>query len=473
MKYIKRLAACLILAAVLAAGGITANATSGTPEEVSDACYGVVRILGVGPDGVWTGSGFGVGKEGEYADTFVTNWHVVTSSGEYDAEDVTLYILLDDETVITYEYYAVTAADAEQYIADGYDVYSDDAGNYYILVPADIQLGSVVECEVLYEGVQYPDVAVIATAEPITGVETLPLRQAEEASVGTMVYSIGYPATADTGSITETSTGYTKKIGGSAEYVSYGGGIISRFQALELMGNTECIVHEAHINSGNSGGPLILADGSVVGINTYLYEEYNVGIYIDYAMDILDDLGIYYTVAGSGATIPIELIVVIVVIAAAVVVLVAVLFLRKKRPASRSADAPSGASGHVIPPAAPTGPVAGDGDAGFRIQGTAGAFAGRRFRLEGEVRIGRDAGRCGIACPPDTKGVSSVHCIIRVQGTSISIEDQGSTYGTTVNGKKLTAHRPQPLALGDRICLGSEREAFQITGRHGAVSGRR
>ncbi|MCC8028204.1 MAG: trypsin-like peptidase domain-containing protein [Lachnospiraceae bacterium] len=469
VKHVKRLAACLILAAVLTAGGITANAASGTPDEVTDACYGVVRILGVASDGsIWTGTGFGVGKEGEYADTFVTNWHVATSNGTYGAEDVTLYILLDDETVLTYEYYAVTASEAEELSAEGYDIVTDDAGNYYVALPIDFQLGAAVSCEILYEGVEYPDVAVIATDEPITGVETLPLRHAEEASVGTMVYSIGYPATADTGSMSETSTGFTKKLGGSAEYVSYGGGIISRFQALEAVGNTDCIVHEAHTNSGNSGGPLILEDGSVVGINTYIYEEYNVGIYVDYAMDILDDLGIYYTTAGSGAAVPVVPIV-IVVIAAAAVVFAAVLFLRKKKPASGSAGASSDTSDPVTPSAAPAEPAAAGGDEGFRVQGTAGAFADRRFRLEGEIRIGRDAGRCGIAYPPDTKGVSGVHCAIRLQGSSISIEDLGSTYGTMVNGKKLTAHQPQPLALGDCICLGSEMEAFQITGRHGAV----
>ena len=109
----------------------------GTAAAVVDARKGVVRVLAfiVESDntisGFCTGSGFAVGKAGEETDTFVTNWHVVTSSGEYPVGSLPTYIMLDDE--------ALTIVD----------------GRY------NINWGKLVACDVVYAADQFPDVAIL------------------------------------------------------------------------------------------------------------------------------------------------------------------------------------------------------------------------------------------------------------------------------------------------------------------------
>ena len=204
------------------AGGITAYAEG--EGKAAAAREGVVRILVDWPDGYSTGTGFGVGEPGADADTFVTNWHVVTSSGQYDYREGKVYILLDDETWFKYGW--IPLAPGEQMVEGG-DYGQDGQGNVYKKLIIDVHLGAAVECEVLYAENEYPDVAVIRTAEPVKNVKTLPLRKVSEGNVGEDVLAIGYPGSADSGSLTYTEDGAeTEKIKASVTAVSVSGGVV-------------------------------------------------------------------------------------------------------------------------------------------------------------------------------------------------------------------------------------------------------
>ena len=99
----------------------------------------------------------------------------------------------------------------------------------------------------------------------------------------------------------------------------------------------------------------------------------------------------------------------------------------------------------------------------IRLQGIKGVFAGRRFSLEPEIFVGRDPQTCKLVYPPKTKGISGVHCVLRVRDGDVTVEDRGSTYGTMVNGRSLKPGEKYPLSPGDILSLGSENESFQIT----------
>ena len=85
----------------------------------------------------------------------------------------------------------------------------------------------------------------------------------------------------------------------------------------------------------------------------------------------------------------------------------------------------------------------------------------RPLRLSrGDNLVGRDAS-CQVWI--DTGGVSRRHCCIRVTGESavdeVTIEDLGSTNGTSVNGRRLAS--PRGLVHGDRIRLGQTTVTFR------------
>lgn len=470
MRRIKYGILCLLLAISLLTGGFTAYAGAES-EAAAAAREGVVRILVVKDRSYGMGTGFGVGKQGEDADTFITNWHVVTSNGQFDYRDAKVYILLDDETTVKYQWFPLEPGEA---MVAGGDYMQDDQGRILQRCLVDVQMGAAVECEVLYAENRYPDVAVIRTAEPVANVKTLPLRRVSQKDVGKDVIAIGYPASADSGTLTYLENGTeVEKIMASETAGKVSAGVISRCLPLELFDNTNCIDHDAHINHGNSGGPLVLKKGgSVIGINTYGYgdgySEYSVSIYIDYAIDVLDEQGLPYTMAKDGRQGFSGQLAIILAGAGILVALAIVLVAVKKKkkgkaavpaavPAFQPANGPSGAAATYAAPSQ------------LRLQGLSGVFAGRRFQLKPETRMGRDSQRCDFVFPAGTKGISGLHCIICQGAAGLTVMDAGSTWGTMVNGNKLTPNQPCPLNIGDRICLGSVNEEFQITGKGGAV----
>jgi DNA-binding winged helix-turn-helix (wHTH) protein len=76
--------------------------------------------------------------------------------------------------------------------------------------------------------------------------------------------------------------------------------------------------------------------------------------------------------------------------------------------------------------------------------------------LEGENVLGRSR---TATFRIDSPGVSRRHAIIRVSGTSATIEDCGSRHGTRVGGRRISG--PQPLRDGDRISLEDESFLFR------------
>lgn len=431
---------CLLLALLMLALPLSGCGSDGG-RIAADSRSGVVRILALLPDLTTgevyyaTGSAFGVGKAGEPTDVFVTNTHVVqdlyyTESGAtVDAPAVSVWILKNDMA-----WNPVTGLDTSQ----------------------------AIPCTVLYASSgMYPDYAVLRAGEAPEGRVALPLLADDaDVAVGDSVYALGYPGSSD-----ETEEGnYGSSLVADVEDVTVTSGVVSRFSEGSSLGNTRLIQHDAQINHGNSGGPLIDESGAVIGINTYgIGGDASTGdvnsyysVRISYVRDKLDELDISYDVAGGGSAW-------VFIVIGLVIVLAAAAFVLWKKGLIRFA----------LPKLSKwKGKASGTGLDELRIQCVSGAFAGKRFALSPQVRMGRDPTKNDLVFPDGTQGVSGVHCVLIYDSAagSLYIKDLGSTFGTFVNGgKRLAPSQAMPLNVGDRFSLGSERESFMVTRKGGVV----
>lgn len=82
------------------------------------------------------------------------------------------------------------------------------------------------------------------------------------------------------------------------------------------------------------------------------------------------------------------------------------------------------------------------------VEGT--SLEGKWFSLSGELTIGRSE-QCQVRVEGDTY-VSSVHARIFPRDGSYMVEDLGSTNGTYLNRRRITA--PAELQRGDRVKVG-------------------
>ena len=440
----KRFLSCMMALAMMLTI-FTIPAMAGDGGKVAAASReGVVRVVALGPDGYYgLGSGFGVGEVGKETDTFVTNYHVVCD----------VYQMNDGSYM---ELPAVSV-----WILKSSSAWNPGLG--------ELDPTQCVPCEIIYysEG-GYPDMAVLKAAEPVPGRVALPLQAEEDTlEVGDSIYALGYPGTSD---YTEQGI-YGEKWVAGVEDVTLTSGVVSRFTTSETYGNTRLIQHDATINHGNSGGPLLDENGAVVGINTYIFGHETMAsgnkissasVRIKYVKEVLDELDIAYDVyaASSGSGLIIGLVAVVVIAAAAFFVLKG----KKKAPAAVPASAPAYTS--VTKPA--SAPVAAAVDTRPRLQGVSGVFAGQRFSIDGSVRIGRDPARNDLVYPADTQGISGVHCVVMVDGDTIWLKDLGSTYGTFLaSGQRLAASEAVRVQIGDKFYLGSEKEVFVLAPKGG------
>lgn len=97
------------------------------------------------------------------------------------------------------------------------------------------------------------------------------------------------------------------------------------------------------------------------------------------------------------------------------------------------------------------------------LYGIGGVYNGRRIVIGEELTIGRDPGRCSIVYPDGAKGVSAVHCSIKVRDAKVELTDLSSTYGTFQgDGKKLEPNKTYRLETGDRFYVGDKENTFIV-----------
>lgn len=98
-----------------------------------------------------------------------------------------------------------------------------------------------------------------------------------------------------------------------------------------------------------------------------------------------------------------------------------------------------------------------------QLIGIEGKYKGFEFDVDENITLGRDEERCNIIFPQDSNGVSRVQCTIirNKEMPGLSVCDKYSSYGTSVNGRKINTGEMVPLNNGDILLFG-ENNVFKI-----------
>ncbi len=94
-----------------------------------------------------------------------------------------------------------------------------------------------------------------------------------------------------------------------------------------------------------------------------------------------------------------------------------------------------------------------------------GTNSGKRYEVEDNITIGRDASNQIVIPDP---AVSLVHCQFQFGGNQIFVKDLGSTNGTSVNGKRIIS---SPLRDGDCLMIGKNKMRVEMPAEAGLPVG--
>lgn len=251
---------------------------------------------------------------------------------------------------------------------------------------------------------------------------------------------------------------------------------------------TRLVLHSAKISPGNSGGPLVDADGRVCGINTALVPasmagaDYPISIHASELVTLARGhsipINLTSSKASSGAGGNSSLQILLYVVLAAFAVVMFLMVLRKPRmvmvdAVSKLVHSKHQRTGHgasrVNIPASPQ-PHGSMNTPGMRLRGR--DLQGRSYDIAlsdsdfqmsgGKLVIGRNNDLSQLHLSHDS--VSRQHATLSSRGGTIHVEDRNSGNGTKVNGREIVIGSP-PVALqpGDKLTLGEVDLMFEVT----------
>ena len=367
------------------------------------------------------------------------------------------------------------------------------------IFPSDVG-GSWIEAQVTFLPIGL-DLAILTTVTGLSGRPALPIADIDSVRAAEPVFALGFPGTADA------VVDYGEWLPSSPDDVTITSGVVSTVSV--SLDGTDAIQHDSYISGGNSGGPLLNADGAVIGINTWINptaaaaRSVNYAIHTSYLIAALNEFGVEYTKysgtsdpsteepggeppgntpdepgteepiaqtpggnqnnqSGSGSGDFFSNYWWTFAIGGGVALIVAAIMVIMK---SKSSKGSASSASQKTVAAASDGKtqVPGASGAGTQLLCTKGHFSGSTFPINGLIAIGRDPKKCQVIFPDDSKGISSLHCEITEKQGSYTLTDKGSSFGTFLSGgRKLTANQGVTLNKGDTFYLADPKIEFKL-----------
>ncbi len=378
------------------------------------------------------GTGFFVGKIGENPKYLITNYHVIADYVEYGSGEL-MSGIVDDMEVIWRSKIRIYF-DSSDY-EEAYLVAKDEA----------------------------KDIAILNLESATSKRKPIALCSPTDELIGSNVYAVGYPGLAENIFASATTSW-------GINDASVTKGTVNRILTTAGTGRVELQI-DCAIRHGNSGGPLINANGAVVGVNTWIVEDgfgdsIEYAVSIDEAIMLLNQCGIEYTVSDSKSyswqqTV---LIILAVIIVAGVVVFV---FARMKNKTKETKTSEESHPSYAQPnqkklPRQDNSERQHQGGCSIRLIAIGGYMNGRIYPIGGnEITFGRDQSST-VRFPADAKGVSRRHCRLFWQNGILMLMDDGSSYGTYMQDGKMLPMKPVAVKSGDVFYIGEKKNCFKI-----------
>ncbi len=379
------------------------------------------------------GTGFFVGKTGKDPMYLVTNYHVIADYVNYGSGDRISGVV--DDVEVAWRSKIRVYFDSSDY-EEAYLVAKDEAKDIAIL-----NLGSAT-----------------SKRKPIA------LCSPTEELIGSNVYAVGYPGLAENVFASATTSW-------GINDASVTKGTVNRILTTTGTGRVELQI-DCAIRHGNSGGPLVNANGAVVGVNTWSVEDTSSGDSLNYAVSIdeaimlLNLSGIEYATSGfkSYSRILAVLIILAVIIIAGVAVFVFVSMKNKAKATNKSGESIPSYTQPAQKRESEQNSLEGQhqGGGSIRLIAIGGYMNGRIYPIDGnEITFGRDQSST-VRFPADAKGVSRKHCRLFWQNGILMLMDSGSSYGTYMQDGKMQPMKPVAVKSGDIFYIGEKKNCFKI-----------
>lgn len=414
---------------------------SGFKTEVRESVVVVGTILSVAQSEyeelVGWGTGFFIGDPNEDVQYLITNHHVI--------ED---YLLNGKGEYI------------ETQLADG----------SYIMIKLKIRVyfdSKDYEEAYVLDYDETKDIALLRLARETDERKALPICSPTDDMIGSTIYCVGYPGLSQNDIIDPTSNwGKTD--------VSVTTGTVSRFVTTSGTG-VQRIQTDATIQHGNSGGPMVNGNGSVIGVNTMgVSSNSEINYYavsIDEVVSMLKVNGITYVTENDmkKSNLPDKKVLIGIGVAAVVliaaVVILAVVGKKNKKSGAAPAQMPPQADA-VPTPAQPVAPQPVPPAKKAMVRSMSAQHNGASYPIgTTPILVGRDAANCTIVYREGTPGVSGRHCSISWDPNTeeFLITDLRSTYGTfLMNGQRLQPNVPYRCRAGESICVGEQSNVLRV-----------
>lgn len=353
------------------------------------------------------GSCFAVGERGKPVSYFVTNRHVITTEPDLLRIDVDG----DGKT----EMLALMAT------------------NFFLVMDNEVNMHPLT---VITDNPGGADLGIVMLREPTTQREPIYLAPYTDPAKlrGETVYSVGFP-----GSQAIFIDSKQSLASGLDQISTRPGEIDHELNAAQSNGHGTLLLTNTPMSHGNSGGPLVNQKGAVRGVCVMGAGEedanMNAAVSVNEVIRLLKQHGVPYMTeneAPGGWTFR-----VLIIAAGALVAVAAVLLLKKSGKGKK-------------------------GESAYRLQGLTGVYAGKRFPISRDLRIGRDPVRNDLVYPGDNKKISGTHCVILLRNNELYIQDCGSRNGTFVNDRQMEAGVARRLMVGDTLSLADRENSFRI-----------